>query len=307
MKALPLIAIKTVLILGGAFLISFNAKAQSTNSTAASTNAAPPAPAADSTNTIDPAAPANDGVTSDAIIKKAKATYAALQSYSDTGTASTQMGTFATTTTFTTLLQRPGFYLVSWQSNGLSNKGMVWADGTGDFLQASGLGLKKESSREMALASATGISGGIAAGIPGTFFAEAWGNKLGGKYQRTADEKIDGVDCYVLASKINTSSRNLLTTLWIGRQDSLIHQIKTKMDNVPTIPPIDDATLTKTLAFQNKPATPETMDALRKQLTTVRDMASSMMKGGGIEFNELHTNIVTDKTFTPDDFMPWSP
>jgi outer membrane lipoprotein-sorting protein len=287
---------KNAVFLGIGFLMSTWAIGQSTNSATTSTTNAPPLVApADST-------PPSDGVTSDAIIKKATDTYAALKSYSDSGTANSKMGSFGTSTTFTIRLQRPGFYNVSWQST--MSQGVVWSDGTGDYLQAPGIDSKKQTNREMALAGATGISGGVAASIPGTFFAEKWGDKLSGAHERKADEKVDGVDCYVLTSTINRNGTNLLTTLWIGQQDSLIHQTKTKMDGMPKMPVIDDATLTKILNNQNKPVTPEALDALRKQLSSAQDMAATMMKGGGIEFTELHTNIVTDKTFNPDDFKP---
>jgi len=280
--------LKTIVSLSIFVLFSFNMQGQSTN---AATNVPPP----------------SDGVTPDAIIKKTKDTYAALKSYSDTGSGSTHMGSFDTSVTFTTRLQRPGFYFVDWQSSGPMGKGVVWSDGTGDFLQSGALGLKKETSRELALASATGISGGIAASIPGTFFAEHWGDKLTGAHERKGDEKIDGVDCYVLTHLLNHDGNDITTILWIGKQDSLIHQIKTKMSKLPQIPPVTDDTIKKTLAMQNKPATPEAIEALRKQLTTAREMAAAMLKSGGIEFTELHTHIVTDKAFTPDDFKPTNP
>jgi outer membrane lipoprotein-sorting protein len=54
----------------------------------------------------------DDGMTAETIIEKVKAAYAALQSYSDTGTAVVQGGGSSTTTNFKIRLQRPGLYRV---------------------------------------------------------------------------------------------------------------------------------------------------------------------------------------------------
>ena len=78
-----------------------------------------------------------------------------------------QTGGFSLTTKFKIRLQRPSLYRIDWQG---SSVGVTWSDGTGDFLQYSGLPTQKSRNRQMALAGATGISGGAAASIPGTFF-----------------------------------------------------------------------------------------------------------------------------------------
>ena len=49
--------------------------------------------------------------------------------------------------------------------------------------------------------SATGISGGAAAEVPGAFFKSKWGNQLDSPksdFKRKPDEKLGDVDCYVL-------------------------------------------------------------------------------------------------------------
>lgn len=100
----------------------------------------------------------------------------------------------------------------------------VWSAGEGDFLDM-GSGVQKQASQDMALASATGISGGAAATVPGTFFKMNWGNQLGGSATsetREADAKVDDVDCYVLTSEL----KGTVKTLWIGKEDSLIHQVR---------------------------------------------------------------------------------
>ena len=52
-----------------------------------------------------------------------------------------------------------------------------------------------------------------------------WGNKLGAAMQTATskpDEKIDGVDCYVLTQ----TKAGRTKTMWIGKQDFLIRQIE---------------------------------------------------------------------------------
>jgi hypothetical protein len=53
-----------------------------------------------------------------------------------------------------------------------------------------------------------------------------WGNVLGTsaiKGTKLPDEKVGEVDCYVLTSE----SKGRTKTLWIGKQDFLIHQART--------------------------------------------------------------------------------
>jgi len=251
-----------------------------------------------------------DGPNSEAIIQKTKTTYAALQSYSDTGTVAVQAGSFSFTTHFKTRLQRRDFYLIEWQREKQAlmpneEKGVVWSDSTGDFLDFAGQGPKKQTSREMAMAGATGISSGAAATIPAEFFGDSWGNKLSRQQQREPDEKLAGIDCYVVTSSIKAKEKTFSTTLWIGKQDDLIHQIKTVTTGMSELPPIeDDATLKKMLGSQNKPVTPEAIADLRKSFTAAQAMAQSMLKSGVIQNIETHSDIVTDKTFAPADFKP---
>ena len=105
------------------------------------------------------------------IIKRTQEKYALLKSYSDEGrTVATLNGT-TITTTFTIRLARPNLYQSTGRSRCLQampKKGAVWSAGEGDFLRM-GSGAKKQASQELALASATGISGGATATVPGTF------------------------------------------------------------------------------------------------------------------------------------------
>lgn len=163
------------------------------------------------------------------IIKQAAEKYASLTSYSDEGSTSATLGTItATSYTFSINLARTNLYRIVWrQENQIyTPNGVVWSAGDGNFLwMGRNFTPKKYADWETALAGATGISGGAAASIPGTFFKMNWGNQLGAAVansQRRADEKIGDVDCYVLTH--GTDGRT--NTLWIGKSDFLIHQVE---------------------------------------------------------------------------------
>jgi hypothetical protein len=115
---------------------------------------------------------------------------------------------------------------------------------------------------------------------------------------------VGDVDCYVVWDEMKSNGTTISRTLWIGKQDNLMHQIKTVMEGSPKVPPIDDSSLKTILTSQNKPVTPEAIAALRKQLTAAQDLVKATLKSGNIEFIESHMNIVTNKTFASADFKP---
>lgn len=163
------------------------------------------------------------------IIKQSQDAYAALTSYRDEGESVATVGTAKVAPqTYSIKLARPNLYQIKWvQDSGFfSQTGIVWSAGSGNFLKIRpGNQPVKYSNQEGALAAATGISGDASGSIPGTFFNLNWGNQLGAKMksaERKPDEKIGGVDCYVLAQ----SNAGRTRTLWIGKQDFLIRQIE---------------------------------------------------------------------------------
>ena len=169
------------------------------------------------------------------IFKNAQVKYALLTSYSDEGkTVATLSGT-TITTKFTIKLARPNLYRVDWQQSSVSAgftsttaSESVWSAGDGDFLEMLGRPAEKQKNMEMALSSATGISASAAATIPGTFFKLNWGNQLASvaNEKQLADEKVGDVDCYVFSSELKGKG-GTIKTIWIGKQDFLIHQVRT--------------------------------------------------------------------------------
>jgi RNA polymerase sigma factor (sigma-70 family) len=217
------------------------------------------------------------------IIKRAQEKYASLTSYSDEGkTVATLNGT-TLTTAFSVKLARPGFYLIEWEqpvNASYSNKGAVWSAGEGDFLRM-GSDVKKQGSRDLALDGATGISGGAAATIPGTFFGMNWGNalsSLASSAKRQASEKAGGVDCYVFTSDLKSQTR----TLWIGKQDFLIHQVRT----------FTSAAAMKALMADAAKRHPK----ITVHVPTVDSQGSTS--------TETHENIVVNQKFSDKDFAP---
>ncbi|MGO8763895.1 MAG: RNA polymerase sigma factor [Limisphaerales bacterium] len=213
------------------------------------------------------------------IIEKSQNVYAGLSSYSDKGQTISSVNGMTLATTFTIKLARPDLYRIEWQQPvtfSYSNKGVVWSAGEGDFMVMGDRPAEKEKSRESALGGATGISGDAAASIPGTFFNMNWGSQLKGPVsneKQQADEKVGDVDCYVFTSEL----KGTIKTLWIGKKDFLIHQIR----NV-TSAAFVKAALAQ--AAKNNPGAP--------QLTTT-----------GITSTETHENIVVNQKFSPSDFQ----
>ncbi|MEI7937066.1 MAG: sigma-70 family RNA polymerase sigma factor [Verrucomicrobiota bacterium] len=217
------------------------------------------------------------------IIKKAQEKYGSLTSYSDAGRTAATINGMSLTTTFTTKLARPGFYLIEWDQSvtgRYTNKGAVWSAGEGDFLRM-GSREQKQASQETALSSATGISGGAAALIPGTFFGMNWGNQLSAaslSAKRQADEKVEDVDCHVLAYDLKGVAR----TLWIGKQDFLIHQFR---------------------AVTSAKALQAAMDqAVKRNPGFAAHLPAS--KSQGTTSTETHENIVVNQTIEAKDFVP---
>ena len=129
------------------------------------------------------------------------------------------------------LLKKPNLYLVSWtQKNvpmpGMVQSGAVWSDGTQPYLYMGVLeAYAKIESDQMALASATGISGGVAYTIP-SLFSEAFEGRPS-SFSRLKDlkmeesEKIGANDCYVISGSSSISKREVL---WIAKQGYLIRK-----------------------------------------------------------------------------------
>jgi len=227
-------------------------------------------------------------LTKEEIFQKSKAAYGALTSYSDEGKTVATLNGLTITHDFSIRLSRPNLYRIAWEVS-YSESAMpkagpeaVWSAGAGDFLDMGyGKDPEKHKSLEMALAGATGISGGAAGTIPAAFFNTEWANPfccLAKGLVRQADEKVGDVDCYVFTGE---SSSGNTRTVWIGKQDFFIRQIR----NVTTAA------------------------AMKAGMERAAKMEPSAPDGPKIELTgstsiETHTNIVVNQKFVEADFVP---
>ena len=111
----------------------------------------------------------------DDVLKKVAEKYRTMETYKAEGTihmdADAAGRKLQLETSFTMLLKKPNLYLISWTQTGIVRQsGTVWSDGTQPYLYMGATNAyAKMDSDEMALAGATGISGGAAFTIPSMF------------------------------------------------------------------------------------------------------------------------------------------
>jgi RNA polymerase sigma factor (sigma-70 family) len=268
----------------------------------------------------------DDKWTPQEIARQAQDAYAALTSYSDSGTTVTEMAGKNTKTTFNIRLARPNLYridsIMMAGPNGL--KGAAWSDGSGDYFDP-GTGKEKMKDMQTALAYAT-MMGNSAIAVPEIFFKLTLGDPISfivaGKVEtkREKDGQVGDVDCYVITSVMDTAKMRAEGTLpdsvgkmgtttrlfWIGKRDYFIHQIQSSVDLASTTLPsparLSDADIKKLLEKENKPVTAEAIAAMRASLEALSKKMQSMMKGKVI-VTETHERIVVNKKFSPTDFQ----
>jgi RNA polymerase sigma factor (sigma-70 family) len=273
----------------------------------------------------------DDQLTPQKIVKQSQAAYAALSSYSDSGTVVMEIAGQKVTTTFNTRLQRPNLYRIDWdQTIGYySSKGVAWSDGGGDNLQiaapdflTAAVGQKKNDKLQKmpnlktALTLATPLSSAAASMIPGTFFNQNLGDftspAASGRYplQKEKDAKVGDVDCYVVSSGMIDLSKvpdigkpgTISTMFWIGKKDFLIHQTRTRyVEKADSSDQAIDEAIKKSLKMQNKPITPETIAAMRSQMKANMELLKSGYESG-LFFTQTHKNIVVNQKYSPVDF-----
>ncbi len=272
-----------------------------------------------------------DNPTAQEIAGKSRDAYAALSSYSDSGTVVSEIAGQNVTTTFNIQLQRPNLYRIDWtQTTGpYTSKGVVWSDGSGDNLQftapdflAAAAGQKKNDNPQKlpnmktALALAVPLSGFAASTIPGTFFNQILGDfaapAASGRYplKKEKDAKVGDVDCFVVSSEMIDLSKvpdigkpgKVSTMLWIGKRDFLIHQSRTKyVEKEDSSDRAIDEAIKKSLKMQNKPVTPESVAAMRPQMKAIMEQLKSGFESGLVS-TQTHENIVVNQKFSPADF-----
>lgn len=171
-----------------------------------------------------------DNLSASEIFHKAQEKYASLTSYSDEGKTVSTLNEITNTVTFTIRLSRPDLYRIEWEQenkaiNPIDQTQAVWSAGAGDFMMLNSR-LQVRTSRALALGFVPGLRENTATIIPRMFFEMDLNNFPGSAVsgeKRLADEKMGGVNCYVISSEV----MGMTKTVWIGKRDFLIHQIQT--------------------------------------------------------------------------------
>lgn len=198
---------------------------------------------------------------------------------------------------FSIKLARPDYY-IEWDQKvhkKYSNIGAVWSDGKEHFLLINAKRKTSPKDRRMALASATGVSGGAANTIPSLFFAQP-ANVLHqlNEVRQEGEEAIDGDQCYIIAGKM----ANMTMKYWISKDTLLVRQRQQILGDKLEIPELSDEDIKKALESTGGQATDEAIRKFKDRIRLSRIMVSKM-KG---TITEIHRNIVINQ---PIDFKPY--
>ena len=248
-----------------------------------------------------------DEITASAVLQKSADKYKALESYSDEGTIVSAMDSGAMKinieTKFSIKLKKPNLYLISWNQKACQGEqaGTVWNNGSQPYLY---MGIAKSYSKmqndEMAIAAATGISGGAAHTIP-SLFLETFRN--GSDYfsqlsntKLEKSEKINGEDCYVISS--GTLSDSLKVTLWISKNTFFVLQqlLVVAPANIK-MPEMSDAELENAIKASGEKVTEENKEAMRAAL---KQRKANLKEAPSVKTTETHSKISTQPVSQKD-------
>ena len=262
------------------------------------------------------------------IAKRSQDTYAALSSYSDSGTTVIEVAGRKIQTTFNIRMARPNLYRIDsiMMAGTNSLKGATWSDGSGDYFETGATGKEKMKDMQTALAS-TAAFGNSAIAVPEIFFRLPLGDPMNlivaGEVEtrREKDGQVGGVDCYVISSVVDPAKIHAEGTLpdsvgktgtatrlfWIGKRDHLIHQIQSNVDLASMAATsqarLSDADIKRLLEKEEKPVTAESIADMRARLEALSEKMKKVMKSGKMVSTETHERISVNKEFSPTDFQ----
>jgi hypothetical protein len=181
------------------------------------------------------------------IIAEMHAVYAAMHSYADRGVVLRRLdeGEPPNETRFEMLFKRPGFFRFAWISHHpylplrhIEWHSVIWANDTGAFNwhmhnTESSTGKRKDESLEMAIAGATGVSGGAAYTVPTLLMpSEDYFSFAGLQRLHLADTvREDGVLCHQLMG-IHEAVGTV--EAWIGVEDHLLRRTRHYFRDLPS-------------------------------------------------------------------------
>ena len=235
------------------------------------------------------------------IFEKVIATYKSMETYQSEGTVTSNMemdGKIITSfTNFSILLKKPNLYRISWTQNNPGpnvQSGVVWSDGTQPYVY---MGTTKVYSPmtndEYALATATGISGGVAFTIPSIFLSVFKENH--DPFSRLINPKLEGIEqvadeeCFVISGSSNASQKE---TYWISKSRNLIVKYSRSLEvpkEAAVMPEMTDEQLTESVKAAGKEITKENKDQIKAVMKMAKDIIkNSKFKGSS---TEIHIQI----------------
>jgi RNA polymerase sigma factor (sigma-70 family) len=189
-----------------------------------------------------------DKSTAGEILQKAQASYDALSSYSDSGKSINETSGRSQTSAFAVKFARPDRWVVQGtQTVGQTSHTMTFwpADGQVFMLADQARYFSLAENDDHLLQASTGNSAASGLSVAGIFFHKNWDVSIeklatNPNVSRQSDEKVAGVNCYVLATTVLAYK----VTLWIGQKDFLIRQ--RNIVSVPQPNPQDNWSFTET-------------------------------------------------------------
>ena len=197
-------------------------------------------------------------------------------------------------TTFSVRLAKPDLYRIEWSqmvTESYTQKGAAWSSGQGDFLLLAGKKQTITGGMDMALASATGVSGGVASTLPPVFFQRQTNQFHSlGNLSLLPEEKIGDDLCYVVSGEL--SGQKLI--FWITKDYSL-KQKRMVLGGEMKIPEMSDEDVKKALSMTGQETTPEAIARMKTMMKSMQAM-SSKMKGSITEkYETFEANPSTAK------------
>lgn len=241
------------------------------------------------------------------IFKRVIVKYQSMETYSAEGTIISAIDRGSAKmnikTSFSIKMKKPNLYLISWdQKNSMmptyTQSGAVWNDGSRPYVY---MGISKAyskmSSDEMALAAATGISGGAAFTIPSLFLSvfkkqpEPFARLVDPKL--TGSQKVEGEDCYVITGSSTISKTE---TFWIAKKAYLIRKYSRSLERPEggaKMPKMTDQQLEEAIKAMGQEVTEDRKEAMKKMMKQAEDsLKTAKLKGVS---TELHAKINAPK------------
>ena len=250
---------------------------------------------------------AEQDVTPGNIFENVKTAYKSIDTYKAEGNITSNINPGGTQmnieTSFSIILKKPNLYLISWTQEsmpGMSQSGAVWSDSTQPYLYMGWMNAySKMGSDELALASATGISGGAAFTIPSLFLSvfkeqpDLFSRLKEPQIEMT--EKVGEDDCYVISGSSSISKKE---TFWVSKKSYLIKKYSRSLEPpeggvaIPE-PEITDEQLDEVIKGMGQEVTEESRKNMTEMMERSRTMRKTMKMRGSS--TEIHTNVSSPK------------